>query len=112
MPDYKAARKILSRIRECNIIIDVRRKNLDTKYELGWSEEDQIEFVKSLELKDLFEGPLPNDNIKDRYPVWIFKKSYTSNRSTSNLSKFSEILYVKFSDRGNNLFVKSIHIDE
>jgi len=112
MPDYKAAREVLSRIGKCNIIIDVRGKNLDTKYELGWSEEDQIEFVKSLELKDLFEGPLPNDNIKDRYPVWIFKKSYTSDRSTSDLPLSSGKLYVKFSDRGKNVMVISIHIDE
>jgi hypothetical protein len=107
-------KEILNGLSKCKIIISSTDKNDNTKYELNWNEEDQIEFVRSLRENDFCKGPLEDYDFPTDPPLWFFKKSYMYKTNLSNNQNVLMIMYIKLSynSRKNKIIVKSLHKDE
>lgn len=107
----KQVKKILDGLKTCKIIISNTEKNSRTKFELNWLEEDQINFVKSLTLRDFTKGPCDDYDFPTNPPLWFFKKTY-SYKKNNRTECTSIVLYIKLSCSNNRIVVRSLHIDE
>ena len=61
------------------IIIYKRDKNDLTKHQIGWTVDDQIDFIKSLDVSNSYKLPEVNKNDASRFVYFLRKNSEISN---------------------------------